>query len=312
MDPLVSVIMPVYKEPLSYFNLAVNSILEQTYQNIELLVIVDNPSNYSVLGRVKELANDGKVRFVTNERSLGIVKSLNRGLEVARGDLIARMDSDDIALPMRIAREVRFLKDHNLDLVATNVIDVDQQGQPTGAGSNYPTTDKYIKAYLKYGDCMPHPTWLGTRLFFDSVHGYRDVDACEDYDLLIRGALAGAKFGLLREPLLKYRINPDGITQTKSVTQKTAATIIQFYYKNGQVPSLMALNGETRIAVVNNVRNALSLWNQINEQRGLMKLEIFWKLVIGDKYTRREQLNKVKRRLIVLGDKGFDQKRNYG
>ena len=115
---LISVVMPCYKESLSVLKEAVLSILKQTYNNLELIVIVDNPlANENIRFLQDVCVNDKRVRIIVNEENIGIVRSLNKGIMLARGEYIARMDADDISLSKRLEKQLTYLLDHDLDIV---------------------------------------------------------------------------------------------------------------------------------------------------------------------------------------------------
>lgn len=243
MSEKISVIMSVYNESKEYVEQSLDSLLKQTYKNIEILVTVDNPKNYKVIEYLTaQSLNDQRVIILENEKNLGLPKSLNRALKVATGSYVARMDADDISKKNRLYSQLSFLKREGLDLVASNVLDIDETGKLLGTGTEYPTIPSKIYKYLRYGDCLPHPTWLGKRKVFESLEGYRDIAACEDYDFILRGRLAGFNYGVIEKPLLYYRINTQGISQTNSMKQVLTSYILQDAYKKGKTCSLEQIN----------------------------------------------------------------------
>lgn len=232
----ISVLLPVYNEPVKYLSKALKSMQQQTYDNLEIIVILDNPKNKEAASYVDELVKtDSRIIFIKNENNLGLPASLNRGISKATGELIARMDADDIASYDRFDKQISELQLKNLDLVASNVLDMDENGKLLGTGTKYPLSDKAIKKYLKYGDPMPHPTWLGKRRMFEELAGYRQILACEDYDFIVRACLSGYKLGLIKEPLVNYRINQQGISKKHRVKQISASRTIQHAYRKHEV-----------------------------------------------------------------------------
>lgn len=231
--PLVSVLMPIYKEPIDQIIKSTQSVLTQSYKNIELIVIVDNPKNYKAINYLIKIAKcNPKIRIEINSKNEGIVSSLNKAFNLSKGKLIARMDADDISVRNRLALEINFMIDNGLDLVASNVQSISQNGNILhGKVTNYPTRDKFIKKYLRYYNCLPHPTWLVKREMFDNLSGYRDIPTCEDYDLLIRGAFLDYKYGLISEPLLYYRENQNSISKKNDRLQKAVSEFIRRKYR---------------------------------------------------------------------------------
>lgn len=245
MSEKISVIMPVYNESREYVEHSLDSLLRQIYKNIEVVIIIDNPKNQEVIEYITEQSlYDQRIRIIENKKNIGLSKSLNRALKVVTGSYIARMDADDIAKEDRLYRQLSFLKENNLDLVGSNVLDIDENGELIGTGTTYPTTPLKIYRYLRYGDCLPHPTWLGKRKVFETLEGYRDIVACEDYDFVLRGRLKGFRYGVIKEPLLYYRINTKGISQTNSMKQRLTSYLLQNAYKKGEVCSMEQANDD--------------------------------------------------------------------
>ena len=101
-EELISVLMCAYNEPMEYICQAVKSITEQTYRNIEFIIIIDHPDRRDIVLYLDGLA-DERIRYHINEKNMGLIASLNKGLQLCSGKLIARMDADDIAFPDRLA-----------------------------------------------------------------------------------------------------------------------------------------------------------------------------------------------------------------
>jgi len=108
--PKVSVILPVYNGE-EFLREAVDSILNQTFTDFEF-IIIDDGSRDSSADIIKSY-DDYRIRFVSNEKNLGLIKTLNKGLGLAQGKYIARMDADDISLPSRLEKQVAFMEDHH-------------------------------------------------------------------------------------------------------------------------------------------------------------------------------------------------------
>lgn len=224
--------MSIYNEPICWIEQSISSILSQTYKNIEFMIILDNPGDLNLLDYVKALAKrDNRIVVLENDINVGLGNSLNRGIQQATGEYIARMDADDISMKDRIAKEVEYLEENKLDLVATNIIDMDMGGILTGKGTSYPNKNKRIKEYLKYGSCLPHPTWLGKKNVF-LKNPYSPLRACQDYELVARLAQKGYKLGVLPEALLQYRLNNNSISSKKKVFQKTVSFYVRDCYKS--------------------------------------------------------------------------------
>lgn len=203
--PRVSVVMPAYNNE-QYVTSAVKSILAQRYRDFEMIVI-DDGSTDNTAERVAALARgDSRVRLVSQSNT-GIVGALNHGLDLARGSIIARMDSDDIAYPDRFGRQIAFLDEHpEVVLLGTQIVIIDQHGRLRAIRGEEFGHDELLHAILsgKSGAIM-HPTVMMRREALDKAGHYRDeFRHVEDADLFLRLAEVG-EIRNLRQPLLNYR-----------------------------------------------------------------------------------------------------------
>ncbi len=225
---LVSVIMPCYREPINYFQSAIDSILQQTYKDIELILLLDDPDNQELKQKgMQYVKADSRVRFFINERNLKLTATLNKGIRLAEGDIIARLDADDIALPSRIEKQMEFIDEY--DLISTNFAFINSGGNIIRRRF-FPTEDNSIKRYLKnVADCMYHTTWLGKKNTFEVLNGYREIGPFEDYDFLLRAVKKNLKLFNLSEVLTYYRINTEGISYNNRVRQHLGSEFIRKY-----------------------------------------------------------------------------------
>lgn len=223
--------MAIYNEPISYIDAAVKSILQQTYEKLELIIVLDNPQRDDVVSYIKNLTiKDKRIKFIKNKHNMGLAMSLNKGIEQSRGKYIARMDSDDISKANRLENQLSYLIENNLDLVGCNIQNIDNSGNIIGKKSNYPKGDKKIKKYIKITSPIPHPTWL-TRADILKKNKYLDLKASQDYELLTRLALKNIRFGNVDDALLFYRINQNGISSQKRALQIFTKHYVRKNYK---------------------------------------------------------------------------------
>lgn len=236
--PKISVIMSTFDEPKRYIMESIESILNQTYKNIEFIVIIDNPLRNDIVKIAKEkMKNDKRIILIEHKKNIGLTASLNEGISTASGDYIARMDADDVSIADRLEVQLNYLKNNELDLVGSNIINIDKDGVRGRIASNYPTNDNVIKKFIKIDSPIPHPTWLAkAEIIRENM--YINFPACEDYELLARLAIQGKKFGNIKKPKLYYRNNLNGISSTKKVLQKTSKYYICKEYKNNKTSSL--------------------------------------------------------------------------
>jgi len=232
----ISVILPVYNESMAFIKKSLNSIISQSYSNLEILVIIDAPDRKELVDFIlEEKKNDCRIRAILNNKNIGLTASLNKGVGLACGDYIARMDADDISLPKRLERQLNYLKNNECDLVGCSVICIDMQDRIIDNRIiHVPVDDCSIKRDLRYYSGVFHPTWLGRRELFNN-NAYYDYEACEDYEFLTRISLQGKKLGNVYEPLLKYRLNNASVSSRKKVIQRVGSLYVREHYRKGKI-----------------------------------------------------------------------------
>jgi glycosyltransferase involved in cell wall biosynthesis len=207
-NPLVSVLMPAYNAR-RYLAEAIESVLGQTWRDFELLVIDDGSTDDTAAIAKRYEARDPRIRVMTRSNG-GIGAALNAGLEAARGELIARMDSDDVCLPERFARQVEFLRQMpDCVLVGSRVMLIDSEGASLFEMEDVPTGHEEIEALLLQARwSIVHPAVMMRREVVRQIGGYdNDVVPVEDHDLFLRLAEVG-RLANLPEVLLRYRKHP--------------------------------------------------------------------------------------------------------
>lgn len=204
--PLVSVVLPCYREAAPVLRRALDSVLNQTYPNIEIILVVDDPDDQVKIAFLKELAEaDDRIRVILNPQNLGPWGSYNRGAREARGAIIAIQDSDDVSEPTRIEVLTRFLLEHpSVGVVGSALEYVDEAGERTLLRRTYPSDPAdAIRRYCP----LAHPTTLRwARLF--ATHGYYDESRAyrhaADYELWCRWQIAGVRMANVPDPLYLY------------------------------------------------------------------------------------------------------------
>lgn len=272
-EPLISVVMPVYNSA-KYLREAIESILGQTYQNFEFFIFNDGSSDES--HQIITSYQDPRIRYHSYATNSGYVPHLNKGIELAQGKYIARMDSDDVSLPTRFAEQVAFLETHSTYGVCGSSFTF--IGNATHSRI-LPIEDEEIKVKLITSCVISHPSvMMRRRLLIDNKLAYNEsVAPAEDYYLWC--ALSPlTKFYNLPTPLLKYRAHEGQISQYKKLKQIVGAnTARRNYFKvNGfkidsseadalrklvELEENEALQAED-LRAVNNAANALINQNQ--------------------------------------------------
>lgn len=202
---MISVLMCVYNERLDWIKQAVQSILNQTYKDFEYIIVIDNPMlEQEKLIFLQEMEKkDDRIVLCYNEENIGLMKSLNRGIELVHGEYIARMDADDISFPERLEKEIDYLEKNDFDMISAYRIDIDEEGEEICQNSGvFNNPDKH----LRYSNFIVHPLVLVKTEVMCALNGYRDFYNSEDYDMWLRILSAGYKIGILKEHLIYYRI----------------------------------------------------------------------------------------------------------
>ena len=236
---MISIIMSTYKEEENLLRESIESILNQTYKDFEFIIILDFPDNNLHKRIIEEYSKiDNRIRFFVNEKNLGLTGSLNRGLSLAKGEYIGRMDVDDISLPYRLERQLEYIKKNQYDLIGGITQMIDEEGNSIFSIQKVPTDFNKIKKALRYGQCIAHPTWLGRKEVFDCLNGYRNIPLCEDFDFTLRAVLNGFKISNLNETVLKYRMTKNSISRNNLYDQYLYMKYITNEYSNGNIASV--------------------------------------------------------------------------
>ena len=205
-SPRVSFIVPAFNEQPAVLRESIESVRVQTFADFECIV-VDESTDAELAQACRELcAADPRFIYVHPERRLGLAGSLNLALERARGELIARFDSDDVCMPERLALQVAFMDRHPGVAVLGGGIEVIDDDGRTLAFRHYPRTHPAIERGMQLTSTVAHPTVMFRREAA-ITHGAYDASFrfSEDLDVWLRWQNAGLKFANLPEVLVKYR-----------------------------------------------------------------------------------------------------------
>ena len=184
--PKVTVLMSVYNGQ-SYLKEAVDSVLCQTWKDFEFLIINDGSTDNS--GEILRSFDDPRIRLVENPTNIGLTKSLNRGLQLSRTELIARQDADDISYPTRLESEVQFFETHTeVVLLGTSARAVDERGEPKKHDLHIPTGALAIRWCLMFQNAFIHSSVMFRRsIIWEKLGGYDESFArAQDYELWSR------------------------------------------------------------------------------------------------------------------------------
>jgi glycosyltransferase involved in cell wall biosynthesis len=198
MNPLVSVVMPVHNAE-QYLKEAINSILNQTYTNFELIIVNDGSSDESET-IIKSL-NDARITYHKFEQQQGIVAALNYGLQITKGDFVARMDADDVCYKNRLEIQVNYL----LSNPEVGILGSQYKGI-NGKSRNMPTTHEQIIWYLLNASPFVHPSVIFRADFLrnNQVLYDKQFEFAEDLNLWVEH-INKTKYANTSETLIQYR-----------------------------------------------------------------------------------------------------------
>lgn len=225
--------MSTYNETVEELKKSIESMLTQTLKNFEFIIVLDNPQNNEHKKVINEYLNkDERIIFLINEKNIGLAASLNKGIDKARGDYIARMDADDISMTNRLEEEYNFFKENpDISIVSTNKIDINENDDIINIPTHLPTEDCQIKKILKITSVITHSAAMFRKRDIEKIGKYRLFPASQDYDLWLRASYYKLNFGIIDEPLIKYRIRKNNISNTNPLKQYLLREYIQRLYK---------------------------------------------------------------------------------
>ncbi|MDA8696218.1 glycosyltransferase [Gammaproteobacteria bacterium] len=202
----VSVIMPLYNS-IKYVKESINSVLNQTYKDLELIIINDNSSD-----GVEKILNlyqcNSRVTILNNDENIGVAMSRNIGLDLAKGEIIAFCDSDDVWDINKLQRQITYLKNTSKKVVCSSAEEILEDGSFNGKVRSIP--NNISKKTFKYRNYV---------ILSSSIHNRSDIRFRsvfhEDYDYWWNLCANGFVFEGVQEPLLKYRMREGSITSKK-------------------------------------------------------------------------------------------------
>lgn len=209
---LVSVIIPAYKSA-KYLKESLTSIINQSYKNIEVIIVDDTPVDDGTQGIIQAF-NDKRIRYYRPTQRLGMVNSLNYAIKESRGKYIARMDADDISHKDRISIQVEYMDANpQVGVLGCNCYTIDEKGKIIGC-INHPSNNEDIKSKMMFNVAFIHPSVIMRREILEEDLYNEECYCCEDYELWSR-LMTKTEFHNLPQKLFKYRILSDGAMQSQ-------------------------------------------------------------------------------------------------
>lgn len=217
-NDLISVLMCVYNTPVNYLKEAVESVLTQSYRNIQLIIVDDCSNRQETVQYLNEiLQSDARVELIKNTENVGLTKSLNVGLRRCKGKYIARLDSDDIAYPNRLKIQKEYMDIHEeICLLGTHVICFGNGEKVDSRYQYYRQDDMEIRhiRLLFENVGVAHSTFMLRNSFLkEHAIAYReDLRYAQDYGMTVDCLLNGGEIYELPESLVGYRVHDHQIS----------------------------------------------------------------------------------------------------
>jgi len=213
VNNLISVIMPVYNPNLEQLEISLQSVLAQTYSNLELIIIYKS-SGKEVDSKVQEIFEkykDNRIRIFHDNS--GFVSALNLGIEKSNGKFIGRMDSDDICVNTRFEEQSKFMQQNKLSLVGSWAFSITNEGKQIGTIEPPYEHDK-IRKKIMFHNPILHPTILVEKKMLEDIGYYNEkFYGAEDYELYLRAISKNYKIGNIPRYLIYLREAESSITR---------------------------------------------------------------------------------------------------
>jgi len=215
MNTKISVVMSIHNNN-RYLAESIESVLSQSFGDFEFLIVDDASTDGASETLETYASKDSRIVLIKNEVNIGLTKSLNKTLKIAKGEYIARMDGDDICLLDRFQKQVEYLDvNSNVALVFSGTILIDKDSKEVCPTYKPESIEKVLRN-LEIHNYIPHPSVMFRRTIVLALGGYDETwKKSQDRNLWIRMRDSGYLFGCIDKILLKYRINPDSVRGMK-------------------------------------------------------------------------------------------------
>lgn len=230
-NSLISVLLPVYNAE-GFIAKSIESILDQSYKNFELIIINDGSTDKSLKICEEFKQKDDRIILLSKQNE-GLTKALNFGIQHSSGYYIARQDADDISLRNRFQTQIKFIKNNNLIMCGTNCEIIKKNKKKINWSIEF-SHEKIIKK-LEYSNCFVHSSIIFKKEFAKQVNFYDEsLRFAQDYDLWWKLSLIG-KVGNIKEKLIIYNQHESSISSTQQNDQISCfinSAIKYYFFKN--------------------------------------------------------------------------------
>ncbi|MEA9604714.1 glycosyltransferase family 2 protein [Polynucleobacter sp. JS-JIR-II-c23] len=227
--PLVSISMPAFNAA-RYIALSIQSVLDQTYQNFELIIYDDGSSDQT--REIIQSFSDPRIKTILADQNQGLIVARNAIAKQAQGKYIALLDCDDVAEPTRLEEQVAYLESGECDLCGTAYWTINEQsGIRKKSKQKYSNAD--LKALLTIGSPFCNPTVMGKAEIFKNLPYLQQNKHAEDYAFFVEAALKGWRFANLKSRLLTYRLHENQISVVQGGPAREIFKKMQLHYLKG-------------------------------------------------------------------------------
>lgn len=261
--------MPVYNGEC-YLQESIDSVLSQTFTEFEFIIINDGSIDRS--DEILKSYYDSRIRLIQNNSNIGVVATLNKGLSIARGELVARMDCDDVCMPERFKVQASFMDANPTVGICGSWVEVLNGAHKTTL--KFPTAHEDIRAQLLFGNPIAHPTVMLRRsIFIDHGLWYDESERhAEDYGLWVR-AQGATVLANIPQVLLRYRRHHGQVSNAERQEQQRVTESIR-------AAQLHALYPEVESAKVGDFFRLCAAFDEPHNFSGDTEMLQCWKSLI--------------------------------
>jgi len=250
--PVVSVNLCVWRPDPRFFPQAVESILCQTFEDFEL-IIVEDPSEIDGRGMIAHLLDDPRIRYVKNETRTGFVAQKNLAISLSRAPYVAMMDADDISEPARLEQQYTFSEANpDIKVLGCQLVIIDENGRVIGY-RKYPTEPRLIRKAMRRFNAIPHPAVFADKQVLLELGGYdSEFPVAQDYDLWARVLTKGYEMANLPQYLLRYRLHGTSskAAKTKECLRKTLQVKKKYFCRQFGLGDWLRFAGEAVLGLL--------------------------------------------------------------
>tara|TARA_B100000508_G_C11457398_1_gene277435 strand:- start:860 stop:1855 length:996 start_codon:yes stop_codon:yes gene_type:complete len=281
-EDLISIVLPCYNGE-KFIETSIGSIQQQSHQEFELIVIDDGSTDDSFLICKNLAEKDPRIRLIKNDRNQGLIYTLNKGISLANGIYIARMDADDLSHPKRLEKQLHYLKEHpEIDILGTDVKVIDQKDNHIKSSSKICFSPSAIKFSAYFAQPLVHGSILAKSAVLKKHNYAAEYIHCEDYELWLRLLSKGHKIANLDSKLYFYRVNSESVSNKNEDVQISCHNKVSHLYLNDQIEEVFDM---PTVAILNN--RPLQSINKVDLKKSLLLFKDLFQRTAADKELKK-------------------------